>query len=213
MKKTNYKPLAGLLSLLLLTLCVTDVCAQEAAGQKPSGERGPRRRPDGAVRESDSRIVREGIALQPRNSVRVEIRYNKEFGYQSRAVGGPTSCEAFLVSFNWDRDLPIRAAENEQCKMRESNGYYVCDFLIPELPLNKKITFSAELSKGHSTEVWHGGSQSQPPSGERRVIADETRTVTLTQSEPRALLSFEMAYQQPRSIERPRFKIPPMQKP
>jgi hypothetical protein len=149
----------------------------------------------------------EALNSQPPKSVRVEIRYNMDYGYRSDSMYGPTSCAAFAIDFNWDADVPIRRLEGQYPKMRESGGYYACDFLLSDLPLNRKITITASMGSD-PTAAWNKGSQAQPPAGSHRAILDGTRSVTLTDSAPRASLSFEMIYEQPRSVERPRFKVP-----
>lgn len=182
MKKINHKLFAVLSWLLLLICCVTSAHAQPARGagtppQQPDEERRRPRQP----------------AAEPLNSVRVEIRQSAS---GTSAGTGPTSCEAFTVDFT--KDTPTRSGDVlipvvREPNMRESGGYYVCDFLIPGLPLNQEITINASV----------GEPNSPTPSGWRREIQDGRRTVTLTESEPRASLSFEMVYVQVGDLVRP----------
>jgi hypothetical protein len=214
MKEINHKPFAVLIWLLLLICCVTSAHAQpareEATHPEQPGE-GRRRPRQPATGLFEPNIVRE-VTAQPPNSVRVEIRYNKDYGYSGSgspfgSETGPTSCGSFSVNFAMDPPahqgtlIPITREPN----MREADGYYVCDFLVSELPLNRNITISASLGEGDSpTAAWQGGSQSQPPSGWRREVSDGTRTAMLTESEPRASVSFEMVYVPTREFVEPR---------
>ena len=79
--------------------------------------------------------------------------------------------------------------------MRNDHGYYYCDFVVSELPFDKQITITAKVGAESLTEAWRGGSQPQPPAGWQRVVDEGSRTVTLTASEPRAIMNFQMVYQ------------------
>ncbi len=151
--------------------------------------------------------------LQPTNSVRVQVRYKKEYGYKYDsgvfAGSGPSSCDAFYVSAQPDASVRLEHpySTHKIDKMRESEGFYVCDFLITDLPFNAPITVGVDLVDKRSLpfETWKGGSQAQPPPGQQRAIiivggraSRERRaqdgTVTLTQTQPRATQVFEMVY-------------------
>jgi hypothetical protein len=56
--------------------------------------------------------------------------------------------------------------------MRESNGFYFCDFLVTDLPLNAPIEVGVDLVDHRSLpfEAWKGGSAAQPPPGQQRTI-------------------------------------------
>jgi len=164
----------------------------------------------------------ETITAQPLNSIQVQVRYRTEYGYKydSGVFGGsgPNSCDAFFISARPD---PAVRQENlygihKIDKMRESNGFYVCDFLVTDLPLNAPIRVGVDLADHRSLpfETWKAGSAAQPPPGQQRTIIivggkasgisrvetdtfaaqDGTRTVTLSDAEPRATLLFEMVY-------------------
>jgi len=184
MKKINHKLFAVLSGLLLLVCCVRSAQAQPAPGAAP-----PPQQPDEERRRP--RQPREA-ATQPLNSVRVEIRQSAS---GTSAGAGPTSCEAFTVDFTMNIPPPsgVLIPVVREPNMRESGGYYVCDFLIPGLPPNQEITVNAGL----------GEPNSPTPSGWQRQIQDGRRAVTLTESEPRASLSFEMVYVQVGDLVRP----------
>ena len=155
----------------------------------------------------------ELITAQPLNSIQVQVRYKKEYGYKgdTNAFGyvGPTSCGAFSVSARPDPSVRLDyliGIQNPD-KMPESNGFYVCYFLVKDLPLNAPIKVSVDLVDQRSSpfETWKGGSQAQPPPGQQRTIiivggraSGERRaqdgTVTLTEAQPRATQVFEMVY-------------------
>ena len=166
---------------------------------------------------------RASAAFQPENTVKVRVRYKKELGYKgdANAFGdvGPTSCNAFSVSaaFGSGRPRnPVRVSSDS--RMEDAGGYYVCSYLVSDLPLDQTITIAAGMSSNSlGTEPWRGGSLSQPSPGQQRTIIivsgraptlaapagtlDAPRrgplqlnSVTLTQTQPRATLSFEMVY-------------------
>jgi hypothetical protein len=191
MKKINCKPFAVLIWLLLLVCWGTNVHAQPAREEeRQPGEE--RRRPRQSTLELFDRNSAREATTQPLNSVRIEIRQNKKSGSQSES--GSTSCEAFDIDFTPTRSGEVLIPLVREPTMRESGGYYVCDFLIPGLPLNQEITISASVDEPNSPT----------PSGWQSQIQDGTRIVRLTESEPRASLSFEMAYVPLPDLVRPR---------
>jgi len=206
----------------------------------PPPGRGVRPRPSAAVTPIDTSAAMTPVdhsgtgqvldtaytELQPANTIQVQVRYKKEYGYKfdsdAFAGSGPSSCGAFSVSA---RPAPSVRQDHlygihNPGKMPESNGSYVCDFLITDLPLNAPIAVAVDLADYRSLpfETWKGGSQAQPPVGQQRTIIigggrgsrvtrgdtemlaapsppqDTTRTVTLTERQPRARLVFEMVY-------------------
>ena len=181
----------------------------------------PDKRPDRARRF-------ELATPQPANSIQVEMRYKKEYGYKYDSGvfsgSGPTSCGAFYIAAKPDpaiRQENLYGIHNPD-RMQESNDFYVCDFLITDLPVNAPISVSVGMSDRRTAplEAWKGGSQAQPPPGQERTIiivggrasplvrmdggvsAPSGRgqaqagptIVTLTQTQPRARLVYEMVY-------------------
>lgn len=153
---------------------------------------------------------------QPANSIRVQVRYKKEYGYKYTsgvfAGSGPSSCDAFSISASPDPYVRLEHpfGTHKIDKMSESNGFYVCEFLVTDLPLNLPISVGADLTDRRTLpfEAWTGGSQAQPPAGQQRSIiivsgrpahVTVTRdvTVTLTAEQPRAAQIFEMIYALP----------------
>lgn len=140
-------------------------------------------------------------ASQPENTIKVRVRYKKEYGYEgdTGAFGyiGPTSCNAFSVSVAVadgsvrQREL-IRIASDS--KMAEAGDYYMCSWLASEIPIGQPMSVSVSVSTTHLTEAWKGGNAAQPPEGQQRTIIDATRTAVLDPAQPRARLSYEMVY-------------------
>jgi hypothetical protein len=164
----------------------------------------------------------ETITAQPLNSIQVQVRYRTEYGYKfdSGVFGGsgPSSCDAFFISAGPDPSIRLTQLYgiHKTDKMRESNGFYICDFLVSDLPLNAPIRVGVDLADHRSLpfETWKAGSAAQPPPGQQRTIIivggktsgisrieaenfaaqDGTRSVTLSEADPRATLFFEMVY-------------------
>lgn len=206
----------GILCGLMCTLLL--LAHSVASGQrvrKPT-------QPVSKIGDKDRAREHEVIPAQPLNSIEVEVRYRTEYGYKYDsgvfAGSGPTSCDAFFISAG--PDPSVRQAQpyaiHKIDKMRESNGFYICDFLVTDLPLSVPITAGVDLADHRSSpfETWKGGNAAQPPPGQQRTIIivggkasgisrveaenfaaqDGTRTVTLSEAEPRATLVFEMVY-------------------
>ena len=159
----------------------------------------------------DRNSIEIGPRIQPPNTIRIAVRYKKEYGYKYEsgvfAGTGPSSCSAFSVSAkldSYDRQRDLIRITNE-AKMRDSAGFYICDYLVSELPLNQPIRVVVSIgdARSPSVEAWLGGSQPQPPSGYQRTILDGSRVVTLTDSRPSASLVFEMIYDMPPLTSRP----------
>ena len=186
--------------LLFLLSSVFAVRVSAQTGESPGQRR---------IRQDRSRIE-IGPKIQPPNSIRVAVRYKKEYGYKSdRGLfdPGPNSYSAFTISAKLDpidrpRDPILISNEG---RMREVEGFYICDYLISDVPLNENITITIGFADQRMTpfETWKGGSQTQPPRGYRRVILDATRQVKLTRREPRASIIFEMVYDLPPLNSRP----------
>jgi hypothetical protein len=141
--------------------------------------------------------------FQPENTIKVSVRYRKELGYKGDTGPfgylGPTSCDAFSVSVavgdgsvRQRNQILIRISTD--FKMEESRGYYVCSYLISEIPLDQAASVSVGVSGLDLSAAWKGGGEAQPPAGQQRTILDATRTTMLNASQPRATVSFEMFY-------------------
>lgn len=138
---------------------------------------------------------------QPEHSIRVEVRYPVAYGYKEITGASdpePNSCAAFYVSahpLTVDRSLKLMRIDT-QPRMRNSNGAYACDYLIPDLAFDQVFSVRAAMAdeRAAGNAVWLDGDRAQPPPGERRTIVDSVRQVTLTADQPRASLSFEMTY-------------------
>lgn len=137
----------------------------------------------------------------PADAIRVNLRYRKDYGYKgsTNAFGdvGPTSCDAFSVNVSaGDNNVRQKYLINisSDFTMKEVGGYYVCAYLISELPLNETIRISLTVARDTATEPWNGGKDAQPPAGQQRTILDGKRNVTLNESQPSATLIFEMVY-------------------
>jgi hypothetical protein len=182
----------------------------------PSSAPEARPRASGEVTSIDNPYKSDKVYVPPSgepNSIRVQVRYKKEYGYKgdTSAFGyvGPTSCGAFSVSALPDPSvrLDYLIGIHNPDKMQESDGFYVCDFLVTDLPLNAPIKVGVDLVDRRSLpfEAWKGGSRAQPLPGQQRTIiivggraSRERRaqdgTVTLTEAQPRATQVFEMVY-------------------
>ncbi len=198
--------------LLLLVCCVASAHAQPArrtprSSREPERQERPQRpQTEGAQVTYDRSVVEQGIKA---NSVLVRIRYKTEYGYKHESAfggaTGPTSCDAFSVVLAKSA-RPLREgyliATVRDPQMTEQDGYYYCEFRVSELALDQDVTISTSVD---DQGPWLGGTQAQPPSGWRRALTDNgTRTVTLTQSEPRATMNFEMVYEPMRETVDPR---------
>lgn len=180
-------------ALLLLCGGVVIADAQPAAGQGTTP--GERRRPRA---EGGPELYNRSADDQSQaNTVVVRIRYKTEYGYKSPTTYGkpvPTSCSAFSVALAKPA-TPMRPnyliPVNRDDMMIERDGYYYCHFVVSELALDQDVTIKASVD---DQGQWLGA-QTQLPGGYRRVLTDVTRTVTLTQSEPRATMNFEMFYE------------------
>ena len=187
-----------LLLLLLTLVCAVRVSAQD--GDSPGKKQ---------IHPDRSRIE-IGPKIQQPNSIRVAVRYKKEYGYKSNEglLGpGPNSYSAFKITVWVDttsRRIDPFLISNDG-RMRDSGGFYICDYLVSDLPLNETIIITISLADPRITpfERWKGGSQTQPPRGYRRVILNATQRVRLTESKPSASVVFDMAYDLPPLKSRP----------
>ncbi|MEP7147545.1 MAG: hypothetical protein ABI857_01500 [Acidobacteriota bacterium] len=203
MERITSKLTVAFVVLLLFAATAATANSQEKSSS-PARERRPRTSevvtPAG---KSGTGAVLDKVyadVLQPENTIKVRVRYKKEYGYRgdTSAFGyiGPTSCDAFVISpavgSGRPKDL-IRISSDS--KMEDVGGYYVCSYLVSFLPLNQTITINASVSS--TSEAWKGGSQAQPPPGQQRMIWKGIQNVTLTAAQPRAAMVFEMVYAPP----------------
>ncbi len=179
-----------------------DEARRNRAANASRGTDTPRRRGSEPVERMDN-VARSSdlIRSQPENSIYLDVHYPAAYGYQS-AQGpsdpAPNSCGAFYVSVLSAQDVwphgsrPIDA----QPHMLFWEDVYYCQYLIRDMPLNQPITVSVRMSNERTAdnESWLGGSESQPPVGQRRTVNNGTQQIKLTASNSRASLNFEMTY-------------------
>jgi hypothetical protein len=141
------------------------------------------------------------LATQPENSITVRVRYRKAFGYKGDTGPfgylGPTSCDAFSISLAPPEGSPRQRDPyriSTDFKMADVGNYYVCNYLLSDIPLDQAMTVSVGISGENLSAAWNGGAEAQPPEGKQRTILDATRTAMLNVPQPRARLSYEMVY-------------------
>ena len=198
---------------LLAYLPTTGVIAQQVTPQKNRVDqrivdRNQRQR---GVQVTDKSSVTTERPIEP-NSIRVHIRYQKEYGYLTSNKPNnqePFSCNAFVIDggvwtgqsgtfggYKQGGTNDVLMTIVNPSSMRVDHDYYVCDFTIEHVPLNEFINVKASLVDNPNalTGRWRNGSQSQPPAGSERLILNGKRNVRLTKSEPGATVDFEMVY-------------------
>jgi hypothetical protein len=165
------------------------------------------------------RVRNSAGAVISSNSVRGTIRWKKDYGLIPPGPGyntpSPEPCGVFFVAamttagapgtFGKLTTLKTESAQfNEPNKVPEEGDYYVCHYIITGLPTNKNMLIMAGMGGSlllpqldpyplYHTVPWIGGSQPQPPPGYDRVFIG-SRSVTLTDSDSRAVVDFEMVY-------------------
>jgi hypothetical protein len=213
MNETNFAIKLPISIFLLACLPLTAVIAQQITTQKNRADqrifdRNQRQR---EVQVTDKSNVNTEPVIEP-NSIRVHIRYQKEYGYLTSNKPNnqePFSCNAFVVDGGVWTGQPGTFGGNKRggtndvlmtivspSSMRVADGYYVCDFTIEHVPLNESFNVKASLVDNPNvlTGRWRDGSQPQPPTGSERLILNGKRNVRLTNSNPGATLDFEMVY-------------------
>ena len=197
------------LGLAISALCLVlagDAFGQEVEGGEDSSAGGRRERRRAEPPPFDTGVVDGTVAEPPTDAIRVEIRYDQSLGYK---LDGPSSCIAFSVYATTEppppNDRPI--AIRREDAMAEKDGAYVCEFLLLQVPRGP-VTVVAEMHQDEATAAWQGGTQPAPPSGWRREIADGRRVVTISDAEPRASVSFVMAYAPVPDFVAPRRNLP-----
>jgi len=146
-----------------------------------------------------------------------QIRWKKELGLPSTDSGltaDTTNCGAIRVRAT----VQERSASGTfqvsdvghyriQDAPTEANGYYVCSYSFTDrndlldLPRNRAITVSARLgafadesfNAALAADPWFGNGQPQPPPGFQRVLIG-SRELTLTDTQARANVDFEVTY-------------------
>lgn len=215
-------------SLLVCSLLLTLCAAQSARAQKPrtsstsvqrrttSPTDRVRRGPAGASTGVEGRATGEPVV--PANAIRVHIRYKQAMGHIGTSpfgTTGPYSCGAFSVratalqgaAGTLGSEKNVGTSIVREGVMRSAGDYYVCDFTVTGLPLNKNITIRAQVGPEarYVTGRWEGGTESQPPPGyERALNYGGMRSVTLTSRSPRGSVDFVMEFRPIYSPGQPR---------
>jgi len=164
------------------------------------------------VQVTDKSRVNTEPPIEP-NSIRVRIRYQKEYGYLTSDRPGnqaPYSCNAFTVDASvWSGEpgtfgrpktgnelTALMTVIGPPELMRVDSSYYVCDFTITSVPLNETIIVSGSMISNSRllTGRWRDGSQPQPQPGSERLILNGKKNVRLTKGAPISTVDFEMVY-------------------
>ena len=199
---------------LLLPICAAGtVSAQRERRPGTSVERrgssttdASRRGPLSASTKVEGRASLEPAV--PLNAVRVNIRYKKAMGHIGTspfATNSPYTCGAFSVKAttlqgpagSFGSDQQVGTSIVREAVMREDGDFYVCDFTVTGLPLDKNITIHARIGPEpqYVTGRWQDGIEVQPPQGyERALNYNGMRSVTLTGRAPRASVDFVMGF-------------------
>jgi hypothetical protein len=217
-------------SLLMCSVLLLLCAAQSISAQKPrtagtsverrgsstrSADRITQRAP-GASTNVEGRAT--GEPAVPLNAARVHIRYKKAMGYANTSPfgnSGPYTCGAFAVSATALLGAPgtlgsekaVGTSIVREAIMRELGDYYICDFTITDLPLNKTITIRASIGPEpqYVTGRWEGGTEPQPPPGYKRALNyGGMRSVTLSSRSLRAFVDFVMEFRPINSPGQPR---------
>ena len=198
---------------LLLPICAAGTASAQESRPGTSVERRGSSTSDASRRGPLSASTRvEGRASSgpavPLNAVRVNIRYKKAMGHIGTspfATNSPYTCGAFSVKAttlqgpagSFGSNQPVGTSIVREAVMREDGDFYVCDFTVTGLPLDKNITIHAQIGPEPQfvTGRWQDGIDPQPPSGyERALNYNGMRSVTLTNRAPRASVEFVMGY-------------------
>jgi hypothetical protein len=151
-----------------------------------------------------------------------QIRWKKDLGLPSTDSGvtpDATNCGAIRVKATLQERSASGAFEETevghyriQDTPTEANGYYVCSYSFTDrndlldLPQNRIITVSARLgafadeslNAALASKPWFGNGQPQPPPGFQRVLTG-SRELTLTETQARATVDFEVTYRPART--------------
>ena len=153
----------------------------------------------------ESTLPPDTIETLPPYTIRVRVRYKKEYGYlysDTYDNNRPFSCIAFAVkatvlagapgTFGRDKSVGVLSSHSP---MREGNGYYSCLYTFTDLPIERSINISGPVMNmpQYLTGRWLGGTEPQPAAGyERTVIGN--RGVTLKYNQPGVTVDLEMVY-------------------
>ena len=164
------------------------------------------------------RVFKDSISNPP-NSVSGKIRWKKDYGLVPLGEGyseaSPVQCgQFFAAAMKRVESGKLSTVAYTDTSARQvfpgpdEGDYHVCRYIIPDLPGNTNLIMMAgmggvlllpELDPAplYHTTPWIGGGQPQPPPGYDRVFVASTRTVTLTDSAPRATIDCEVVYALP----------------
>jgi hypothetical protein len=194
--------------LILTTLCLLAGSAANALAQEknPNDPVRPTRPPIVIPSDRIGDIIREGPKVsdpQP-NTISGQIRWIKEMGVPSQP-GYDNPCARFQMSVTETVGAPGTLGSQDKLygwqidnRMGDGGNYYFCTFKVT-VPFNHRIRVVAlfrheALGESVDTTTWTGGSQAQAPPGYQRVIINAGRSVTLTESKPYEVLTFDVGF-------------------
>jgi hypothetical protein len=203
MKRMQQSVIIAIGILSFLGCVVINGAAQE---KNPNDPVRPTRPPIVIPSDRIGDIIRTGPRVsdpQP-NTISGQIQWTKEMGVPSQP-GYDNPCARFQMSVTETVGAPGTLGSQDKLygwqidyKMGDGGNYYFCTFKVT-VPFNHKIRVVAlfrheALGENVDTTTWAGGSQSQVPSGYQRVIINAGRSVTLTESKPYEVLTFNVGF-------------------
>ena len=162
-------------------------------------------------------LARANVANEVLPGVYGSIRWNKELGVPADLVASGnlrTLCHMFGITMSIDSgpDRPPRILRRFRAEtdVTDTGGYYSCNYYLPDddsLPHDRPLTITSELNRGVVNAEWVNGSNTIPPPGQQRTIiiigGRENRVVTLSDTQRRARVDFEMIYAERRTPVQP----------
>jgi hypothetical protein len=203
MKRMKQSVIVAIGVLSLLGCVVINASAQE---KNPNDPVRPTRPPVVIPSDRIGDIIRTGPRVsdpQP-NTISGRIQWIKEMGVPSQP-GYDNPCARFQMSVTETVGTPGTIGSQDKLygwqidyKMGDGGNYYFCTFKV-SVPFDHKIRVVAlfrreALGENVDTTTWSGGSQSQAPPGYQRVIINAGRSVTLTESKPYEVLTFDVGF-------------------